>query len=115
MVACLCTKVDQWQTSRQQGALLRRLGRLLVAPTPTACGAVRAMAALVRNDGHLAGKLVLLGLAAVIQGRGGLSSALPTQVIQAAGVCFSLLQTPAACRPVLAMGRPFTQRWALGK
>ncbi len=60
MVACLCTKVDQWQTSRQQGALLRRLGRLLVAPTPTACGAVRAMAALVRNDGHLAGELVLL-------------------------------------------------------
>ena len=71
MVACLCTKVDQWQTSRQQGALLRRLGRLLVAPTPTACGAVRAMAALVRNDGHLAGELVLLGWAAVVVGGGG--------------------------------------------
>ena len=72
MVACLCTKVDQWQTSRQQGALLRRLGRLLVAPTPTACGAVRAMAALVRNDGHLAGERVLLGLAAVSGGGSGL-------------------------------------------
>ena len=71
MVACLCTKVDQWQTSRQQGALLRRLGRLLVAPTPTACGAVRAMAALVRNDGHLAGELVLVALAAVYGGAHG--------------------------------------------